>query len=48
MTCYEEKESYGCDDCELGNEVDCDGILPLWVCGSVFEEWESIEGGGVA
>ena len=27
--------------------VDCDGVLSLWVCGSVFEEWESIEGGGV-
>ena len=46
--CYEEKESYGWDDCELGNEVDCDGVLSLWFCGSVFEEWESIEGGGVA
>ena len=28
--------------------VDCDGVLSLWVCGSVPEEWESIEGGGVA
>ena len=27
--------------------VDRDGILSLWVCGSVFEEWESIEGGGI-
>ena len=27
--------------------VDCDGVLPLWFCGSVFEEWESIEGGGI-
>ena len=33
---------------DLGNDVDCDGVLSLWVCGSVFEEWESIEGGGVA
>ena len=31
----------------MNDELDCDGILPLWVCGSVFEEWESIEGGGV-
>ena len=46
--CYEEKESYGCDDCELGNEVDCDGILPLWVHSIILEEWESVEGGGVA
>ena len=30
---------------DLGNDVDCDGVLSLWVCGSVFEEWESIEGG---
>ena len=28
--------------------VDCDGILSLWICGSVFEAWESIEGGRVA
>ena len=28
--------------------VDRDGVLSLWVCGSVFEGWESIEGGGVA
>ena len=27
--------------------VDCDGILSLWFCGSVFEEWKSIEGGRV-
>ena len=27
--------------------VDCDGVLSLWVRGSVFEEWESIEGGGI-
>ena len=39
--------SYGWGEWDLGNGVDCDGILPLWVCGSVFEEWESIEGGGV-
>ena len=45
--CYEEKESYGWDDCELGNEVDCDGILPLWVYSIILEEWESVEGGGV-
>ena len=32
---------------ELGNDVDCDGVLPLWVCGSVFEEGESVERGGV-
>ena len=43
--CYEEKESYGSDDCELGNEVDCDGILSLWVHSIILEEWESIEGG---
>ena len=48
MMYCEEKESYGCDACELGNGVDCDGVLSLWFCGSVFEEWESIEGGGVA
>ena len=46
--CYEEKESYGWDACELGNEVDCDGILPLWVHSIILEEWESIEGGRVA
>ena len=33
---------------DLGNDVDCDGVLSLWFCGSVFEERESIEGGGVA
>ena len=27
--------------------VDCDGVLSLWFCGSVFEEWESIEGEGI-
>lgn len=27
--------------------VDCDGILPLWFCGSVFKEWESSEGEGI-
>ena len=27
--------------------VDCDGVLSLWFCGGVFEERESIEGGGV-
>ena len=48
MMCYEERESYGCDACELGNEVDCDGILPLWVHSIILEERESIEGGGVA
>ena len=32
---------------ELGNDVDCDGILSLWVCWSVFEEGESVERGGV-
>ena len=31
----------------MGDDVDCDGVLPLWVDWSVFEEWESIEGGGV-
>ena len=46
--CYEEKESYGCDACDLGNEVDCDGILSLWVHSIILEEWESIEGGRVA
>ena len=46
--CYEERESYGCDACELGNVVDCDGILPLRVHSIILEEWESIEGGGVA
>ena len=45
---YAERASCGWDDCELGNVVDCDGILSLWFCGSVFEEWESIEGGRVA
>ena len=44
---FGERENCGWDDCDLGNEVDCDGVLSLWVCGSVFEEWESIEGGGV-
>ena len=48
MMCYEERESYGCDDCELGNEVDCDGILSLWVHSIILEEWESNEGGRVA
>ena len=28
---------------ELGNDVDCDGVLPLWVCGSVFEEGKSVD-----
>ena len=27
--------------------VDCDGVLSLWVCGSIFEEWKSIEGEGI-
>ena len=27
--------------------VDRDGVLSLWVYWSVFEEWESVEGGGV-
>ena len=46
--CCEERESYGCDDCELGNGIDCDGILSLWVHSIILEEWESIEGGRVA
>ena len=29
----------------MNDRLDCDGVLSLWVCGSVFEEWESIEGG---
>ena len=32
----------------LGNAVDCDGILSLWVHSIILEEWKSIEGGGVA
>ena len=44
----EERGSCGYAITKLSNGVDCDGILSLWVCGSVFEEWESIEGGGVA
>ena len=28
----------GALSCGLGNDVDCDGILSLWVCGGVFEE----------
>ena len=31
----------------MDDDVDCDGVLPLWVDWSVFEEWESIEGEGV-
>ena len=27
--------------------VDCDGVLSLWICGSVSEEGESVERGGV-
>ena len=27
--------------------VDCDGVLSLWVCGSVSEEGESVERGRV-
>ena len=46
--CYEEKESCGWGDWCLGNEVDCDGILSLWFHSIILEEWESIEGGGVA
>ena len=37
----------GWGDWCLGNDVDCNGVLLLWVCGSVSEEWESIEGGRV-
>ena len=33
---------------ELGNDVDCDGVLSLWVCGSVSEEGESVERGRAA
>ena len=47
-TCCEEKGSCGCVAAELNDELDCDGVLSLWFCGSVFEEWESIEGGGGA
>ena len=39
--------SYGWGEWDLGNGVDCDGVLSLWFCGSVFEEWESIKGGRV-
>ena len=28
---------------ELGNDVDCDGVLPLWVCWSVLEEGKSVD-----
>ena len=45
--CCEEKASCGCDDRSLGNDVDCDGVLLLWVSWSVFEIWESVEGGRV-
>ena len=30
---------------DLGNDVDCDGVLSLWVHSIILEEWESIEGG---
>ena len=33
----------GALSCELGNDVDCDGILSLWVCGSVLEEGKPID-----
>ena len=33
---------------ELGNDVDCDGVLSLWVYSIILEKRESIEGGGVA
>ena len=32
----------------LGNAVDCDGILSLWVTAFVFEEWMRSKGGRVA
>ena len=31
--------------CCVGDDVDRDGVLPLWFDWGVFEEWESIEGG---
>ena len=31
----------------MSDRLDCDGVLSLWIYWSVFEEWESIEGGGV-
>ena len=37
--------SYGWGDWRLGNDVDCDGVLPLRVSSSVPEERESVEGG---
>ena len=46
--CCEERESYGCDACELGNDVDCDGILSLRVAALVFRPWVCFEGGRVA
>ena len=33
----------GALSCGLGNDVDCDGVLSLWVCWSVFEEGKSVE-----
>ena len=30
---------------DLGNDVDCDGVLSLWVHSIILEEWESVEGG---
>ena len=46
--CCGEKASCGCVVAKVNDRLDCDGVLPLWGCGSVFEEWESIEGGRVA
>ena len=43
--CCEEKASCGCVVAKVNDRLDCDGVLSLWICGSVFEEWESIEGG---
>ena len=33
----------GALSCGLGNDVDCDGILSLRVCWSVFEERKSVD-----
>ena len=33
---------------DLGNDVDCDGVLSLWVYSIILEKRESTEGGRVA
>ena len=32
-------------NCRLGNDVDCDGILPLRFCGQLHAERQSADGG---